>query len=126
MLPDLVLRPAVGLYISREGSKSNSEYVPLRELAPSLRYDFTVVKSMLGKQDEFEKIKAETLLVSGSKTGTYLKEDLDTLQGILPNAQRVELEGLDHGSPWNHDGQPDGNSQILFIANAMRNFLSHD
>ncbi len=98
-----------------EEKKGSGDYVPMRALAPTLHYDFQLVVEMSGKLESFRAIRAEVLLLGGSKSPAFLKVALDALEKVLPQAKRVEFPGLGHAASWNTDrgGQPEPVAQEL-------------
>ncbi len=83
-------------------------YQSFRELAPTLHHDGQIISEMSGQQDSLEAIRAEMLILGGSKSTSFLKAGLDSVAQVLPRAKRVTLSGLNHSSPWNTDlrGKP--------------------
>ena len=63
----------------------------------------------------FRAIRAEVLLLGGSKSPAYLKVALDALEKVLPHVKRIEFSGLNHGASGNTDrgGQPERVAQEL-------------
>jgi len=120
MMPRLLLEWLTQLAINGEAKKGSGNYVPMRELASILHYDFQHVVEMQGKQERFRNVEARVLLFGGSKSPAYLKVTLDTLEKVLPHATRIELPGLDHAASWNTDrgGQPGP------VAQALRGFFT--
>ena len=57
-----------------------------------------VVNETEGKLDNLKNVKAEVLLMGGSKSSLFLKHTLDKLEKLLPYVKRVELQDLDHDS----------------------------
>ena len=94
-------------------------YVPMRALAPLLHYDFQLSVEKSGKLESFRAIRAEVLLLGGSKSPPYFKVALDALEKVLPRVKRVEFPGLDHAASWNTDrgGQPE------LVAQELRRFF---
>ena len=95
-------------------------YPKLRGLLPGIRYDFNVVGGMDGKMDFLASIDTPMLLVSGTKSPTYLRQSIRKLAGILPQAQHTELDGLDHSGSWN--GSRGGNPMV--VAAALQEFFA--
>ena len=62
-------------------------------------------------------MKADVLLLGGSKSAPYLRHALDALGGVLPNAQRIELPGVGHLAADN-GGKPE------IVATELRAFFS--
>ncbi|KAJ1568375.1 hypothetical protein HK405_002595 [Cladochytrium tenue] len=73
----------------------------LRDLLPGVRYDFHDVASVDGRMESFSVVRVPALVLSGTASPAFLREAARTLQGVLPNARHVELEGLGHDGPWN-------------------------
>jgi pimeloyl-ACP methyl ester carboxylesterase len=115
ILPRWLLERLTGRYMASEEKKAKGDYVPMRSLAPTLHDDFQLVVEMSGKLESFEPIRAEVLLLGGSKSPAYLKAALDALEKVLPHTRRVEFPGLDHAASWNSDigGQPEPVAQEL-------------
>jgi hypothetical protein len=70
---------------------------------------------MSGQQESLRAIRAEVLLLGGSKSTAFLKAGLDSVAKVLPHARRVEFPGLNHASSWNSDmrGKPEPVAQEL-------------
>jgi uncharacterized protein (DUF2336 family) len=81
----------------------------MRDLAPTLHADFAIVAESSGRLRDFASIRADVLLMGGSRSPAFLKRSLTGLEGALPGAARVEFAGLDHGASWNNDvrGHPE-------------------
>jgi pimeloyl-ACP methyl ester carboxylesterase len=78
-------------------------------------YDGQLVVEMSEKLENFRAIRAEVLLLGGSKSPTYLKVALDALEKVFPHAKRIEFPGLNHGASGNTErgGQPERVAQEL-------------
>ncbi|TMF47062.1 MAG: alpha/beta hydrolase [Chloroflexi bacterium] len=76
---------------------------------------FQLATEMHGALERFKGIRAEVLLLGGSKSPAYLKAGLDALEKVLPHVTRVELPGLGHGATGNSDrgGRPERAAQVL-------------
>ncbi len=118
-IPRALTERVIGFVIRRNDRRGRGEYEPFQQLVPTMRYDLKIVSSMQDKIDTFRSLTCDVLLLSGSKSPAYLRQSGIALQKILPQAQRIELEGLDHSGPWNADlsGKPE------IVASAMRGFL---
>jgi pimeloyl-ACP methyl ester carboxylesterase len=101
--------------MANEEKKAGTDDVTMRMLAPTLHYDFQLATEMEGALERFKAIRAEVLLLGGSKSPAYLKAGLDALATVLPNATRVELPGLGHGATGNTDrgGRPERAAEVL-------------
>jgi len=106
--------------LAGEAKKTDSRYVPMSQLAPTLHYDFTMVAESSGNLERYGSIQTPVLLLGGSTSPAYLKAALDTLEKVLPNVRRVEFEGLNHGGSGNRDqwGKPE------LVASEVRKFFS--
>lgn len=114
-MPRFLLESLTNMVMKSEDKKGSGEYLPMRELAPALQYDFQIVAEMSGKLENFRALSAEVLLLGGSKSPAYLKVALDALEQVLPQVKRVELPGLGHADAWNYDKQrnPDGKPEVV-------------
>jgi len=120
LMPRLLLERLTAMAMAQEEKKSNGDYIPMRQLAATLQYDFQVVLGMSGSLDTFSQVNADVLLLGGSKSPAYLKTGLAALEKALPHVTRVELAGLNHGASWNRDrgGAPG------VVAAELRKFFS--
>lgn len=84
-----------------------------KELAPTLKTDCKIVFEMLGEENlqPLSAIKTQTLILGGNKSPAYLKRSVRELEKILPNAERVELQGANHGATNNRKQR--GNPEIV-------------
>ncbi len=84
-------------------------------LAPTLHNDFQLSVESEGALESFKAIRAEVLLLGGSKSPAYLKVALDALEKALPDAKRIEFPGLNHGASGNTNrgGKPERVAQEL-------------
>jgi pimeloyl-ACP methyl ester carboxylesterase len=95
--------------MSFEDKKGADNDTSFRELAPTLHHDGQIIIEMSGKQGSLGAIRAQVLLLGGSKSTAFLKAGLDSVEKVLPNANRIEFPGLNHAASWNADkrGQPE-------------------
>jgi pimeloyl-ACP methyl ester carboxylesterase len=119
-LPKVLTARLVGMGLAQEAKRPAGPYPTMRVLASALHADFAVVAESSGRLDDYRSIRAQVLLMGGSQSPAYLKRALDDLAGVLPGANRVELEGLDHAASWNSDvrGHPGP------VAAELRRFLA--
>jgi pimeloyl-ACP methyl ester carboxylesterase len=108
-LPKTLTAKLAGMGMAQEAKRPAGAYPTMRELAFTLHADFAVVAESSGRLDDYRSIRAQVLLMGGSKSPAYLKRALADLARVLPGARRVELEGLDHAASWNSDvrGHPE-------------------
>jgi pimeloyl-ACP methyl ester carboxylesterase len=120
MLPRALLVPLTSRFLASRDGNSSDGYVPMRDLAPTMHYDFRLVAETSGTLDRFRAIQAETLLLGGSKSPAYLKAALGRLEMVLPEARRIEIQGVDHAASWNSDigGKPER------VAEELRRFFA--
>jgi pimeloyl-ACP methyl ester carboxylesterase len=108
-LPKALLARMVRMGMAQEAKRPVSPYPSMAELAPTLHSDFTIATASSGRLDDWRQIRADVLLMGGSKSPAFLKRALADLARVLPGARRVELAGLDHAASWNRDvrGNPE-------------------
>ncbi len=106
--------------LSSETKKSPDGYATFTELAPTLHHDGRVISEMSGQQESLRAIRADVLLLGGSKSTAFLKAGLDSVAKVLPQARRIEFPGLNHSSTWNSDmrGKPE------VVAQELRRFFA--
>jgi len=95
------------------------DYIPFAALAPALQHEGHEITEMSGSLDALRCVRAQVLLLGGSKSSSLLKNALRRVQQALPGAQRVELPGLSHSSPWNKQVRGDPGP----IAAVLRRFF---
>ena len=118
-LPKALLARLVAMGMAQEAKKPAGPYPTMRELAPTLHADFSIVAASSGRLEDWRSIQADVLLMGGSKSPAFLKRALGDLARALPAARRVELAGLDHAASWNRDVR--GNPAP--VAAALQTFL---
>lgn len=123
IMPRWVLERLTNMAMNGEEKKAQDGALTMKMLAPTLHYDFELVATLSGNLERFSAVRAEVLLLGGSKSPAYLKTALDTLEKVLPHARRVEFPGLDHGgssdvSNTNRGGKPE------LVAQELRRFFS--
>jgi pimeloyl-ACP methyl ester carboxylesterase len=106
--------------MAQEAKKPAGPYPKMRELALTLHVDFAIVAESSGRLDDYRAIRADVLLMGGSKSPGFLKRALADLARVLPSAKRIELEGLDHAASWNSDVR--GNPEP--VARELRRFFA--
>ena len=123
VMPRWLLELITTMTMKQEDKDVKGDDVTMRALAPTLHYDFQLVAQMAETLKNFQAIRAEVLLLGGSKSPAWLKAALDALTETLPNARRIEFPGLDHGgssdiSNTNRFGQPE------IVAPELRQFFA--
>jgi pimeloyl-ACP methyl ester carboxylesterase len=122
VIPRPVLKWLSNLAMRSEDKKAGPDTVTMRALAPTVYYEGVLLAEMAGRLDTFADVRAEVLLLGGSKGLAFLKPALDDLARTLPDSRRVEFAGLDHGgsadvSNANRGGKPE------VVAPELRRFL---
>jgi hypothetical protein len=115
VIPRRLLELLTNMAMKNEDKKAKDYDVTMRMLAPTLHYDFQLVIEMAEKLESFKDIRAEVLLLGGSKSPAYFKVALDALEKILPLVTRIEFPGLGHGGSGNTNrgGKPQRVAQEL-------------
>jgi len=72
----------------------------MEEIAPTLAYDAAIMGDSTVPTDVVSSVKAPTLVLHGSDTGTWAASAAQALTAALPNAQRRTLEGQSHNVAW--------------------------
>ena len=119
-MPRWLLEFMTNKMMSFEDKKGGGNYASFRELAPTLHHDGQVIIEMSGQQERLRAIRAEVILLGGSKSTAFLKAGVGSVAKVLPHSRRVEFPGLNHSSTWNTDrgGQPRP------VAQELRRFFS--
>jgi pimeloyl-ACP methyl ester carboxylesterase len=122
-MPSFLLELLTNMAMKSEDKKAKSGDVTMRILAPTLHYDFQLVGESAGTLENFKAVRAEVLLLGGSKSPAYLKVALDALEKALPHVKRIEFPGLGHGgssdtSNTNRGGNPE------LVAQELRRFFA--
>lgn len=111
-LPRFLLIPLFKLALQYDARNVKGDDVPLQELLPTLHFEMQLVKKTEGTLEKYKVVSAEVLLLGGSKSSLAFKDTLKALSKVLPHFNRVELQGLDHGSAIDR-GKPERIAQEL-------------
>ncbi|MEU8619484.1 hypothetical protein [Streptomyces sp. NPDC048623] len=117
ILPRAVTVPLMHFAMRAQAGQAPADAVPLLDLIPTMHHDAQLV---LGAADLIEAsaaVRADTLLLGGSRSPRYLEEALDALQTAMPHARRVTLSGVGHLAADN-GGHPNR------VARALGDFFS--
>jgi pimeloyl-ACP methyl ester carboxylesterase len=112
ILPRFVLARFYTWFMRNDAKNIKGDDVPLKELIPTFHFDYQLVVEMKGTLEHFKAVRAEVLLLGGSESPSFLKRTLDALCRVLPNVERVELQGLSHGAALD-GGKPERVAQEL-------------
>ena len=110
--------------LAQEDKKGSGEYLPMRELLPTLHRDGRLLREMSGTIESFRAMRSETLLLHGAKSPAFQKFSVTSLEKVLPRARRVEFLGLDHGGVWNYDKQRNPGGRPEIVAKELRRFFA--
>jgi pimeloyl-ACP methyl ester carboxylesterase len=94
-LPRFVLRPLIALAIAGQ-RRQTDDGTSLADLVPTMRLDIAVVADALADPPSPRDLSSEVLLLGGQRSVPYLRATLDHLQATIPQARRIELEGVGH------------------------------
>lgn len=114
-MPSFILRLMFKLALRWQPGEDDGPL--LQTLIPTLRFDIRLVTEMAGRLESFRAVRAQTLLLGGSKSAAYLGAILDALGAVLPNCQRIEFPGLGHIAS-------DNNGEPLRVAGELRRHFS--
>ena len=96
-LPRFVLAALLRIVIEIEARQSADDDIALKDLIPTMRLDSIVQReSITMVNPRISELRSDVLLLSGEKSPAALHLALDAIAKRLPNAQRVELEGVGH------------------------------
>ena len=102
--------------IKEDAKTVKDDHVSLMELIPTQNFDYELIIETEGSIVDFKGVCSRVLLLGGSKSPIFLKQNLDKLNNILVCAKRVELRGLGHTAPTE-------NNQPEKVAHELRKFL---
>ncbi|HTV75084.1 MAG TPA: alpha/beta hydrolase, partial [Candidatus Acidoferrales bacterium] len=114
-IPRIILVPLLRLVMRVQG-RGDAEDIPIRALAPTIRYDMRIVREMGDTLQDYSGLPARVLLLSGAKSPAFLGAALDALERTLPHVERVTFPGL------GHDG-PEGDGKPNLVARELRRFF---
>ncbi|MBB6235903.1 pimeloyl-ACP methyl ester carboxylesterase [Pedobacter sp. AK013] len=113
-LPTFLIAPLLNIAIKADAKKQVKDDMPLESLIPTMHYDLMLVHQSSGIIDLCKEIKAEMLLMGGTKSQHYFKLALDKLSNVLPLARRLSFRGLGHIAADN-DNSPEKIAKELLV-----------
>jgi pimeloyl-ACP methyl ester carboxylesterase len=118
-MPHWLMAPLTKRMIAREDRNAKAGDVTMRMLAPTLHYDFQLICESEGPLDRFKDIRADLLLLGGTKSPSYFQTSVETLSKVFPRARRITLRGLGHEASGNANqwGKPEQ------VARELRGFF---
>jgi pimeloyl-ACP methyl ester carboxylesterase len=119
-LPRRLLRALTVAVMRREERTLGPTEISMRELAPTLGYDFRLVEQARDRLESYAEISAEVLLLGGESSPAYLRTAMNALATAMPRARRITFPGLGHGALGNSrfGGKP------AMVAVPLREFFS--
>jgi hypothetical protein len=117
ILPLFLLVRVFSRFLQDNAENIKGDNVPFQALLPTFHFDYQLNVETKGPLEEFSAVRAEVLLLGGSKSPSNLKHILDALSNVLPNVERVELSGLGHAAATDR-GKPER------VAQELRRFFS--
>ncbi|GAA1596611.1 alpha/beta hydrolase [Kribbella hippodromi] len=126
VMPRGLLRYMTEKMMAKEERGAAAGAITMRQLAPTIHAEGTIVAELAGTFDAFRAVQADVLLMGGSKGLRGLAPGRDTLEKVLPHCTRIEFPGYDHGSssdpsPLNPTGKPEA---VRRIATELKSFFT--
>lgn len=123
LFPRRLLVSATDRAMRAEDRQAQPHEETMRKLALTLHLEGLVLPAGLGRTESFADITAAVLLMGGTKGLRYLRPERDVLERVIPDCERVEFHGLDHGgssdvSRTNAHGKPE------IVAHQVRRFFA--
>lgn len=111
-----ITAPLLNFAIRADMKNVKGDDVSLKDLILTMCYDPQAVVQSTGLIETAKELRANVLLLGGSKSPGYLKAALNALQATLPQVTRVKLEGVGHLTADN-SGRP------RLVAQELKKFL---
>jgi len=115
-MPSFLLTPLFNLALRSQAKTAEAGYA-LQTLVPTFRYDARLVAETAGSLARFKAVRAETLLLSGTRSADFLRAIFKALIDAFPDWQHVEFPGLGHVAA-------DNGSQPGRVAAELRRYFS--
>jgi len=115
-MPSFLLTPLFNLALRSQAKTAEAGYT-LQTLVPTFRYDARLVAETAGSLARFEAVRAETLLLSGTRSADFLRTIFKTLIDAFPDWRHVEFLDLGHVAA-------DNGSQPGRVAAELRRYFS--
>lgn len=90
--------------------------VPIAELIPTQHFEMRIIRDMADTVEDYAMLRADVLLLGGTKSPAYFGVSLKRLATVIPHAQSVTLPGLGHSGPENDEAP-------LVVAQVLRDFF---
>jgi pimeloyl-ACP methyl ester carboxylesterase len=114
VMPRALLRWMTEKMLAKDERQAAAGAITMRQLAPTLHAEGTIVAELAGTFEKFRAVDAEVLLLGGSKGLRGLAPGRATLEKVLPHCRRIEYDGYDHGSSSDPGGvNPNGKPDVV-------------
>lgn len=117
-MPDIILRLIFWIILEIDSITVKGNDVKLKDLMPTFHNDVMLVNETKGTIQNFKDVSAEILLLNGSKTFLFIKHSIKSLNEVLPQVKRVEIQGIDHAAAEDTTGKP------VLVAKEIKRFLN--
>ncbi|MEV4533058.1 alpha/beta hydrolase [Asanoa sp. NPDC049518] len=126
VFPRRLLAALTTALMNKEDRAAAPDTITMRKLAPTIHYEGVILAELADSVHAYRDLRAEVLLMGGSKGLAFLEPARDALVACLPRSRRVEFPGFDHGassdpSSTNQDGRPEN---VERIATEIRTFFA--
>jgi pimeloyl-ACP methyl ester carboxylesterase len=125
VIPRGLLRKMTEKMMAKEERQAPAGTITMRQLAPTIHVEGTIVAELGGTFDNFRALNADVLLLGATKGLPGLKPGRATLEKVLPHCRRIEFDGYDHGSSSDPGGvNPTGKPEaVRRIAEEVKAFF---
>ncbi|GAA1579490.1 alpha/beta hydrolase [Kribbella karoonensis] len=114
VMPRGLLRRATEKMMAKEERQAAPGSITMRQLAPTIHAEGTIVAELAGTFDAFGTVDADVLLLGGTKGLRGIGPGRDNLEKVLPNVRRIEYDGYDHGAASDPGGvNPTGKPEVV-------------
>jgi len=93
---------------AQERNKKDENEITLKDLAPTIGYDFKIVEECKDNVERWKEIETEVLLMVGGKSPGYVRTGVEAVEKVVRNVKRVDFKALNHGAVLNKEygGKP--------------------
>ncbi len=115
MTPKFMLTAMFNMAIKKEEVAEGQ--VSLKTLIAAMYHDIAIVNDSQSLLDTYQHVAADTLLLGGTRSIQFLRENVDIMSAAMPHAKRIIFEGLGHVAA-------DNNGKPEIVANALKEFFA--
>ncbi|MEU4198034.1 alpha/beta hydrolase [Kribbella sp. NPDC026611] len=126
VMPRGLLKRMTEKMLAKEERQATPGTITMRQLAPTIHAEGTIVAELAGTFESFRTVTAEVLLMGGTKGLPGLEPGRAALATILPHCHRIEFPGYNHGSSSDPGGvNPTGSpAAVEKIATEVKAFFN--